>query len=46
MVIGLSMGFDEEGNVDREDLTFEEVLDILKEQLDETGVEELDFNDD
>lgn len=40
------MGFDEEGNVDREDLTFEEVLDILREQLDDTGVEELDFNDD
>lgn len=39
------MEYDENGRVNSEELTFEEVLEILDECLDDSGVEELDFND-
>lgn len=36
----------EDGSINSEDLTFEEILEILETYLDDSEVEELDFNDD
>jgi hypothetical protein len=40
------MEHNEDGTIDSEELTFEEVLEILNTCLDESGVQELNFNDD
>lgn len=35
----------EDGTLSRDDLTFEEILELLDECLEESGVKELNFND-
>lgn len=40
------MEYSEDGKVSSDDLTFEEIMGILQEHLEEPEVEELDFNRD